>query len=99
MQTSPSKKIEIAVAWYRREEWPALLAASADAAELEATYDEWLANAEKMIPQMEAHGIHVVKIDVEVNALVRWCAIKNFQVDGAARADYAAEGLRRKSQS
>ena len=47
------ENIEVALAWYRREQWGLLLAESADADELEKTYDEWLAFASEELRKLE----------------------------------------------
>ena len=89
------EEIEVALAWYRREQWALLLAVSADADKLEKTYDEWLAFASEELRKLEARGIRVRKIDVEVGALTRWCECEGRAVDGEARAEYARQGLGR----
>lgn len=90
---SDSEKIAVAMAWYRREQWPLLLAVSADADKLEPTYEEWLAFASRQIRDLESRGIRVQKIDVELGALTRWCQSEGRAVDGEARAEYARRGL------
>ena len=89
------ENIEVALAWYRREQWALLRAESADADKLEKTYDEWLAFASEELRKLEARGIRVYKIDVEVGALRRWCESEGRAVDGEARVEYALRGLGR----
>jgi hypothetical protein len=89
------ENLEVALAWYRREQWALLRAESADADKLEKTYDEWLAFASEELRKLEARGIRVSKIDVEVGALTRWCESEGRAVDGEARAEYARRGLGR----
>jgi len=85
--------ITVAIAWYRREQWGMLRAVSADAAKLEESYDDWLEFASRHVKELEARGIGVHKIDVEVGALTRWCKRQRRPVDGEARAEYAQRGL------
>jgi hypothetical protein len=89
------ENIEVALAWYRREQWALLRAESADADKLEKTYDEWLAFASEELRKLAARGIRVCKIDVEVGALMQWCESEGRAVDGEARAEYARQGLGR----
>jgi hypothetical protein len=89
------ENLGVAMAWYRREQWPLLRAMSADADKLEATYDEWEAFATKHMRDLEARGIRVQKIDVDVETLTRWCKREGRAVDGDARAEYALRGLGR----
>ena len=56
-------------------------------------YEEWLAFASKQLRELQALGLQVDKIDIEVAALVRWCNSQGQPVDGAARAEYARQGL------
>ena len=85
----------IAMAWYRPDQWALLRAVSADAESLEHTYEEWLAFVSEQLRQLEVRGVQIVKIDVEVGALVRWCKSQGWAVDGRARAEYARQGLGR----
>ena len=81
------------MAWYRPDQWPLLRAVSADGASLEETYEEWLAFASQQLRELQARGLQIRKIDVEVAALVRWCNSQGRAVDGEARAEYARQGL------
>jgi hypothetical protein len=92
---SQPENLEVAMAWYRREQWPLLRAMSADADQLEATYDEWLAIATQHVRDLEARGILVQKIEVDAEGLTRWCESEGRTVDGEARAEYARRGLGR----
>ena len=87
------ENLEVEMAWYRREQWALLLALSAAADKLEETYDAWLAFASDELRKLEAKGLRVHKIDVEVGALTRWCESEGRPVDGEARAEYARRGL------
>lgn len=92
---SNSEKMVVAMAWYRREQWPLLRAISADADKLEPDYQEWLTFALGQIRDLESKGIRVQKIHVEVGALSRWCESEGRALDGEARAEYARRGLGR----
>jgi hypothetical protein len=90
---SKAEEIVVAVAWYRREQWPMLRAMSADADKLEDSYDEWVEYASRRIRDLESRGIAVRKIDVELGALTRWCEAEGRIVDAEARAEYTRRGL------
>lgn len=92
---SSSQDSAVAIAWYRREQWPLLHAVSADGDQLESTYDEWHAFATQQIRDLEARRIRVQKIEIDVGALARWCESEGRVVDGDARAEYARRGLGR----
>lgn len=84
-----SSKI-IAVAWYRRYQWNQLLSCSVDTDELESTYQEWLDQAAKKIAKIKAAGINIVRVDVDVEKLIKWCEDMGRPVDGESRSLYAA---------
>lgn len=57
---------------------------------LEDTYDDWLQMAERVFQQFLLAGIHVVKVDVDVDELALWCYSQGLQVDDEGRSKYAA---------
>ena len=85
-------------AWYRPEQWELLRAVSADRDKLEETHEEWAANAEEALQGMREAGIRAEKVDVDVEELQEWCKAHDLQVDGKARARYAAEKLRQREE-
>ena len=82
------------IAWYRRDQWRRLREVASDADELEESYDDWLAGAQKALVQMALSGVQARRVDVDVDALIRWCQAEGRPVDSAARAAYAALQLR-----
>jgi hypothetical protein len=85
-------------AWYRLEQWERLLEISEDRDKLGETYAAWAANAEERLQEMRQIGIRAEKVEVDVEELLAWCRAQGREVDGAARAAYAAEVLRRRDQ-
>jgi hypothetical protein len=83
------------VAWYKEDEWEKLRSVSADADQLEKTYEEWVAHARKVMRDASAANLWLIKVRVGVDELVAWCAEKGLRVDGQARAHFAAEMGRR----
>ena len=90
---NPSGNSPIARAWYRPDQWALLRAVSTDGKELEKTYEEWLALTSARSREWQAQGLEVLKIDVELGALVRWCKSEGRPVDAEARAEYALKGV------
>jgi hypothetical protein len=82
------------IAWYRRDQWARLRELAADADKLDEAYEDWLAGAQKTIVQMTAAGVHVRRVDIDLDELVRWCRYEGRRLDSAARAAFAAERLR-----
>lgn len=84
------------LAWYRRPEWPLLRSFSVDADDLESTYDEWLATAERCYRQLQAQGSAVERVDVPIGELFAWCTRQQRPLDETARAEFVAVKLREK---
>jgi hypothetical protein len=82
------------VAWYRRDQWGQLRAASVDGDTLDERYDDWLSRAEKNLRALQQRGVTTRLVDVELDELLRWCHATGRRLDAPARAAYAAERLR-----
>jgi hypothetical protein len=81
------------IAWFRPDQWQHLRSLAVDADELEETYEEWVAIAEKAIRDLARQGIFARKVDVDVNELQIWCSEQKRPLDSSARAQYAATKL------
>jgi hypothetical protein len=86
------------IAWYRRNQWTRLRELAADPDKLEESYDDWLAGAQKALVQIAVTGVRAQRVDVDIDALVRWCQAEGRRLDSAARAAYTALQLRRNHQ-
>jgi hypothetical protein len=80
----------VGVAWYRKEDWPKLLAVSADRDNLEDTFDEWCRGAQQLLLRLVSEGVEARKVDVELDNLIAWCRNEHRPLDGAARANYVS---------
>jgi hypothetical protein len=83
-------------AWYKPSQWARLLEVAPDARQLEPTYNQWRAGAVRGMNEMRRSGVRVEKVEVDVEQLVRWCEQEGREVDGEARAEFAAQKLREK---
>lgn len=52
------------------------------------------AGAPRALADFAAGGRTVVPVDIDVEALIRWCGVRGRPLDGAARAEYVSERLR-----
>lgn len=86
------------VAWYRREDWSRLREIASDRAKLDDSYEAWLAGAQKTLLELAVAGVAARRVNVDVDALVRWCRADGRPVDSAARAAFVADQLRRADQ-
>jgi len=84
----------LAVGWYQPAQWALLLAHSADRDELESTHAEWLASAELSLQRLREAGQHPVKIDIDVEEMIEWCARKHVPLDGSSRSEFIAKKAR-----
>ncbi len=86
------------VAWYRRDQWDQLRAVAADPESLEGSYDEWLVAITHGLDELVDNGVKVQPIEVDIDALVAWCAADARAIDGSARAEFAAHEAARRSE-
>ncbi len=83
----------VGLAWFRRDEWPQLLASAADREKLEDTYDEWLRDARQLLLDAATRGSVIEKVDVGIDEFLAWCRRENRPLDGTARASFASYKL------
>ena len=81
----------LGIAWYSRKQYEGLLEIATDRDNLEDTYEEWQATAEKMMVELSRPGVLPRKIHIDVDELVSWCKSHNRPVDGAARTIFVAD--------
>jgi hypothetical protein len=99
MKESSVTNAVVGVAWYRLKQWQRLRAISTDADNLEDTYEEWLRQAEQKVAELNALGLFVEKVDVDVEQLIAWCNERGLELDGHARSTYVTEILRQRQES
>jgi hypothetical protein len=87
------------IAWYSSDQWADLRRVVSDPAELESTFEEWQAVVKRSVPALINAGITLVKVPVDVTALVNWCRQHRKPIDAHARAQYVAEALRQRDPS
>jgi len=90
--------MRVGVAWYAEPEWQTLRQIAADPEILEPTYGEWLEVFEKGLRDLAAAGVVPERVEVRVADLRAWCEAQHRPLDGAARAAFAAEALRRRHE-
>ena len=76
----------IGMTWYTPEGWERMRAIADDRRGLTFTFDEYCANAETQICELEAQGFSVEKVVVDVDELVSWCRRNGYRVDHRGRA-------------
>jgi hypothetical protein len=91
MAASPSV---VALPWYARGDYPALLKLFSDPHRLPATYDAWLNRAEGIERQFQSAGFGVAKIWIRPIPFAAWCKERNISPDQAARLTFVNEAAR-----
>jgi hypothetical protein len=90
---APSPSV-VALPWYARGEYPALLKLFSDPEKLPDTYDAWLKRAEGVERQMQKAGFSVVRIWIRPIPFAAWCKARNVLPDQAARLNFVNEAKR-----
>jgi hypothetical protein len=81
----------IALPWYARSDYPALLKLFSDPHFLPATYDAWLRRAERMERQLQQAGFSVARISIRPLPFAVWCRERKVSPDQRARLTFANE--------
>jgi hypothetical protein len=81
----------VGIGWYRPDQWQRLLEISSDRDRLEDTHEEWLGNASRVFDFLKRKGLPVVKMAVDVEDLLAWCAKQGLAVNLESRAKYVTE--------
>lgn len=79
-----------AVAWYRRSDWAAIRAMSADRSGMAVNFDEWLADAVAATRSREQQGNRIVRVEIKPDELAAFARGKGLAVDGHCRSALAA---------
>ena len=84
-------KMMVGIGFYKREQWPLLLASAVDSHILEKTYDDWLDIVDASIDKIKAHGAEPKLVDVDIEELISFCGKEGLQNDAAARSKFIAK--------
>lgn len=87
------------VAWYTSSEWARVRATAVDQERFEASFDEWLAMAEKALADLQRAGVRAQKYPINAEQFLQWCAAQRLNNDAAARSRFVAEKLRSDSDA
>jgi hypothetical protein len=90
-------KQKTGIAWYRAEQWERLREISVDRNNLEKTHIEWLQVAEEMLMKLSAEGFDVVRYEVDVELLLKYCKDHKIPINGNSRSRYVTEMLLKQS--
>jgi hypothetical protein len=78
----------VALPWYDRGDYPALLKLFIDTDKLPTTYDAWLELAEQVERQFQKAGFGVARIWIRPVPFTAWCKERNVSLDQTARLTF-----------
>jgi len=79
------------ICWVNEDQWHRFRDVAEDADMLEDSWQEWAVKTEEMIETFAAKGIEVVKVPVDIEALILWCNEKERTVNSSSRAEYVTK--------
>ena len=91
--TRPSFQGMAAIVWYRRKDYSDLSILFKTDVEFLQTYEVWLQCAEESESFCLSQGRAVMRIYLDPDTFVKWCADNGMAVDQHARLAYAAQML------
>jgi hypothetical protein len=80
----------VGIAWYRRDDFPALLEVFEDGAVFDS-FEQWQARAEELECQFRRDGYIVVRAFIDPDTFPQWCAQAGLGVNREGRGEFAAE--------
>jgi hypothetical protein len=87
-------RVPIALPWYRRGDYPLLLALFSDPQNLPESFEAWLQHAEHVEKQLQGVGFAVVRISILPQPFATWCRERGVSADQRARLTFANEAAR-----
>jgi hypothetical protein len=88
------KNLVMGVTWYRSEQWHLLQEISEDKEHFDKTYEESLVDSENKIKYLEAQGYRPVKVEVDVEEMLKWCTTQRLSVTPETRTKFMMSKLR-----
>lgn len=78
----------IKIAFYRKEDWKKLLEIIDDADSMHDSWNEWNKAFHKAKKEFISQGFEVLKIEVNLDELKKYCLIRGIRNDGKARSQF-----------
>jgi hypothetical protein len=83
----------LALPWFSRSDYPALLELFSDANKLPTTYDAWLERAKGVERQFQKAGFDISKTWIRPIPFAAWCDERNISPDQVARLIFVNEAV------
>jgi hypothetical protein len=83
----------VGVYWISEGDYPALLNIFADGNRMPRSWKEWLKMAEEMERGLKAYGHVVMRVHIDPNTFVAWCAAHDASPGSAGRKKFVAAAV------
>jgi hypothetical protein len=80
----------VGIAWFRKDDYPALLKIFEDADKFAATWDEWIKRAEKAEQRLKNEGHMTERVYIDPDTFPDWCRKEGLSIGSHARHKFAA---------
>lgn len=87
----PSEMPVIGLAWFLKQDYPAILDIMADADQLPVDFEKWLYRSQKVERDRKAQGYRVARAIIDPATFPAWCKDRGLNVDAAGRMAFAAD--------
>jgi hypothetical protein len=84
---------EVAVTWFREEDYPSLLELFEDAEKMPHTWNQWLKRAEQMEERAKAQGCKTVRVYIDPESFADWCLREGKSANSDGRQRFAIDTL------
>jgi|SRR6266478_4136164 hypothetical protein len=81
----------IGLAWFRKEDYPSLLAIFDDAREMHETWEEWEESAKKVAERLKTEGYIIERVYIDPDTFPGWCRKAGLKITAAARSRFSAQ--------
>jgi hypothetical protein len=81
----------IGIPWYRRDDYPAILALMADRELLPRTFDAWQKRAEEVVREHIPPSVRWHRAYIDPKKFGAWCMLRGLNIDAGARGQFASD--------
>ena len=83
------------IPYYKKEQYKLLRQISSDKETFPEAFEEMFADTELKYNQLKKKGLTVVRINVDVNELLKWCVSQGLVIDPESRLKYTLVKLKK----
>lgn len=78
---------------YKKEQYQDIKRMSTNAADMDATWEEWVLNKENAKRELAKSGVIGVDVEVDIFDIINYCQEHGLPMNGKSRARYVSEFL------